>query len=1258
MTPETYFSAIFPLLDDESKEGRFGGVEAKIVDFNVAVCYLLSFVFPLLPQEMLRAEAENNGRLYATFAHSMRRFHLVAPFVRSACGCVCALLSAHAQDDWKDDRESLGELFLLLLGWSIDARPKVRKVAQEAVSSLVLESGSASALACEFASTALLNATRKDPSTVMQLLPLCKTLLSLPVSEATDNLVSGLLHDLTLGNTSLSCLIYSTLEQFANAATEGPVEVDGPIYGRVYKRLLDGLLKTPPVEVAEIAVALLGALAALSGATIAIQVQLGKEPEALKCTQSTLNVLLSGYFAAAQVPEVLLAAAQATHSFCSSIVSLESSLPLVEVLNGVAALMAPLIPGNGKALADALTLARFTALMPVLTGLIEASKQVEPFLSLLVTTARLHDTKFMAQDTRVEVIKMFSAAVKIGGIPMILEHLPLCLLNSGNGSIPRAWLVPVLRDGCWNGRLSDWMNLLKPEADAVAGKAVQFSAAGKVQEARVWEALHFQLLCVLPSLLASHPIDFHEQGEEFRTLVVQLLNDHVQLRPTLMAALLKFCQNVSVIEEVDLVRSVIDGEADAEVLQSAWLPLLLPVLFNIYASTAANATTTTIHDDEDAGNDLTLKLISVLLSFAPAALIEEYFSKTVGRIARLAESNPGMLGTVLDLASTMIPHASASALEGSFLPVCLELIKNSTPASISVQKKTYRSLQLTLQREDLSIPSGVVLEAMLEATEGVAAPAKRGRFKALCLLAPLMEDSCLAMLPLLLPEVILGVKEVNNRTRTQANDLLVSLGRRMCCGGRFQFGGEEEMEASVGEYFKMVMAGLAGGSPHMVSAAVMALARIIFEFIEKEQEVKDDLMMDGDSDDDVMINSITSTLPTTHLSTIGLTEVQSLTADISTLLQSPSREIVKSAISFIKVSLVVLPSNLIEPLLPVMIEGLLKWATVHHQQFKVQVKHLLERLMRRFGEEEVEAATPKEHLPLLANIKKTRDRRTNKKKQKDGADDVEGGSVVESQRSRFERAVNYSDDDSQDEAADDSADESTNRTDRNDRNDGKSVISALSKKLSLHSLQTQRVSNISRKQQQQLLINQQQQQSKKQMKRARAEESDSEDAEDGKEDYDVKVSDGKLMVFGGMEAEANLSRPPIQSFIRSADGKRVKFARGTKDSDDSDDENDVDEKKKKKDGSKSTFSSSSAKSSTSSKISRLSRGSAMSGVASSLVASSSIHSGSQFRGSGKGDAKRKDAKFDPYAYVPIQRAGKNQNKNKKKGEDKYFMKRR
>ena len=41
---------------------------------------------------------------------------------------------------------------------------------------------------------------------------------------------------------------------------------------------------------------------------------------------------------------------------------------------------------------------------------------------------------------------------------------------------------------------------------------------------------------------------------------------------------------------------------------------------------------------------------------------------------------------------------------------------------------------------------------------------------------------------------------------------------------------EEDVVANVGEFVTMISAGLAGSSPHMISATITSLSRLVYEF--------------------------------------------------------------------------------------------------------------------------------------------------------------------------------------------------------------------------------------------------------------------------------------------------------------------------------------------------------------------------------------------------------------------------------------------
>lgn len=148
----------------------------------------------------------------------------------------------------------------------------------------------------------------------------------------------------------------------------------------------------------------------------------------------------------------------------------------------------------------------------------------------------------------------------------------------------------------------------------------------------------------------------------------------------------------------------------------------------------------------------------------------------------------------------------------------------------------------------------------------------------------------------------------------------------------------------------MVAAGLAGATPHMISATVTAISRLVFEF--------------KDSISGYMLEEILST--------------------ILVLVNSANREIVKSALGFIKLSVHALPVELIMPHLKELVPALLNWSVDHKNHFKVKVRHIFERMIRRFGWDAVYSCVgsgpdEKERGKVLLNIKKRKDRAKRKK---------------------------------------------------------------------------------------------------------------------------------------------------------------------------------------------------------------------------------------------------------------------------------------
>ena len=97
-------------------------------------------------------------------------------------------------------------------------------------------------------------------------------------------------------------------------------------------------------------------------------------------------------------------------------------------------------------------------------------------------------------------------------------------------------------------------------------------------------------------------------------------------------------------------------------------------------------------------------------------------------------------------------------------------------------------------------------------------------------------------------------------------------------------------------------------------------------------------------------------------------------------LTSANREIVKSTLGYIKLSIHTLPADLLRPHLKDLIPALLRWSHDHKNHFKAKVRHIFERMLRRFGWDDVySCAGEEEAAKVLVNIKKRKERAKRKK---------------------------------------------------------------------------------------------------------------------------------------------------------------------------------------------------------------------------------------------------------------------------------------
>ncbi|RVW44251.1 Ribosomal RNA-processing protein 12 [Vitis vinifera] len=146
-------------------------------------------------------------------------------------------------------------------------------------------------------------------------------------------------------------------------------------------------------------------------------------------------------------------------------------------------------------------------------------------------------------------------------------------------------------------------------------------------------------------------------------------------------------------------------------------------------------------------------------------------------------------------------------------------------------------------------------------------------------------------------------------------------------------GGKKE---NLHQFFNMVAAGLAGETPHMISAAVKGLARLAYEFSD-------------------LVATAYNVLPSTFL-----------------LLKRKNREIAKANLGLLKVLVAKSQTEGLQMHLRSMVEGLLNWQDITKNQFKAKVKLLLEMLVKKCGLDAVKAIKERKERKLEANSEEIR----------------------------------------------------------------------------------------------------------------------------------------------------------------------------------------------------------------------------------------------------------------------------------------------
>ncbi|KAJ1338009.1 ribosomal RNA-processing protein 12 [Microdochium nivale] len=1033
-TSTAYFAALLALLNQSVSSGQINK------DLTPSVVYLLDVVTPFAPAPLLRSKFT---QILTLLAPVLLLQDAEAPLLKPCIGCLESLLIAQDSAAWKLPTSEIGPRRAVagLLHLSLDPRPKVRKRAQEALRNVLRNpppspslDHPAADLCAETAMRGLVDlanksaearkqkknsGTENDPA-LIHALQLVKTIAAASggwPSRNIESLCELLLRIAKSGSEHMTMAVFDIFEMIFEGMAAN--EVASSKLPRLLEIISEMRPSSNDTQLLPPWIAILS-----RGYDVSAQV----EPEDTFQKLPELFNMISDFMESSS-HNIRISASECLISFMANCIPdqviLEPSIYDEKVLDKIA----KIAEGFLSVKFQAAWMETFNVLGAMFDALRWRANPMLLNVARNVGDIRGNDS-FMGKK---EADVVLGKAIRAMGPEAVLQVLPLNLSKPVKGEAGRAWMLPLLRDYITNTNLEHFKSEFVPLSQAMFQKVLDNGDAAKTMEIKIYETLVHQIWSILPGY-CDLPLDLTVAFDQtFAEMLANLLYQQVDLRLDICRGLKSLVESNQAVASMEgdnnlLEQSRISHEDAKKNLAylGSYAGNLLAVLFNVYSQTLPQS------------RGPILQTINAYLSVTPDAELVETFDRVSQMLsesltessneedkkaAKAKEQTPSTGQTLMDLVITMSIYLPRESFGPLFNIAALILVKDDDP---QLQKKAYKLIPRLAESETgklALLDRQTELQALLlSSSDKVSVPARRERLAALAALVPFIPDDALHFIPAVLSEVVICCKEHNERARTTAFDLIVLMGQRLsdAKGNLIDNSKVPHMSedapsviASIEEYFTMVSAGLAGSTPHMISATITAITRILYEF---REAVSDEVLGD-------------------------------LVQTMDLFLTSNNREIVASVLGFVKVCVISLPVEMMLPRLPSMIPNLMVWSHEHKGHFRSKVKHILERLVRRFGFDAVNKNCPEADRKVLTNIRKTKERSKRKKEAaksagEDGEDDEQAGGK---RRGRFESEYDealYSSDDS--EASSDEDDEeggaSTNRSNKKAQKGGNAYI--------------------------------------------------------------------------------------------------------------------------------------------------------------------------------------------------------------------------
>ncbi|XP_066585957.1 RRP12-like protein [Prorops nasuta] len=538
------------------------------------------------------------------------------------------------------------------------------------------------------------------------------------------------------------------------------------------------------------------------------------------------------------------------------------------------------------------------------------------FLKIMPNLRNVHNFAYIS-----DVEYVIGAAIKTMGPETVLGYLPIKLDNE-TINLNRTWMLPLLKDCISGGSLSFFIEHLLP-LSIICEEKMKNPA-----ESKRYELCIPQIWSILPSI-CNNANDVKENFPSIAQMLGMIISNKEDLRVTIMASLRKL-----------IAKAVQNDKEDDIMVLSRFAKNYLPLLFNIY-------TTRAIGTSDQGQRIAAYNTITIYLTITGKEMANDLFDRALEKL-----KEPGaeeyLKESLNDLIRALCGYTDSDRLK-IFYQLCVPYLKDTKHQKD--QKKSYRFLEEILSSDKDACKNYVmehrkeIQKVIISSATTVINSSRTARLRCLMHLVkihPQLEKT--KFFEAIVPEVVLCIKNINERCRTTAYQLLNDIAHKLMKKGNY-----------LQEFTKMLMAGF-DGEPKYCSASLLALASLTYHF-------------NG---------------------SLGVETVLEILKSACSLAKSPAREVAEAVLSYIKVFIAVMPAPIIAPTLPQLLESFSVMTDDCKRHCRQKVRDLITKFIRKYGFQTITSLVPASDVILqkrLKNINKVEEAKRKTKELKKKKDD-------------------------------------------------------------------------------------------------------------------------------------------------------------------------------------------------------------------------------------------------------------------------------